>query len=88
MGRLLTIFVALVLVFLSGCEREAQQPAAPTVKVEVSQAGEKFDPPIDVSAIPDGAWYCDMGTAHYARSEEGDGVCPLCKMKLKKAGEK
>jgi len=23
-----------------------------------------------------------MGTVHYARGEKGDGVCPLCKMKL------
>ena len=36
--------------------------------------------------IPEGAWYCDMGKVHYARSEKGDGVCPLCKMQLTEKG--
>jgi hypothetical protein len=51
--------------------------------VEVSKEGTKFDPPIKAEQLPEGAWYCDMGTVHYARTEEGDGKCAVCGMKLK-----
>ena len=51
--------------------------------VEVPKAGKKFDPPVSKDKIPAGAWYCDMGTVHYARMDKGDGTCPLCHMKLK-----
>jgi hypothetical protein len=51
-------------------------------KVTLSAEGVSFKPPIKAEALPSGAYYCDMGTVHYARSEQGDGVCPVCKMKL------
>jgi len=51
-------------------------------KVALSAEGVSFKPPIQAEALPSGAYYCDMGTVHYARSEQGDGVCPVCKMKL------
>lgn len=54
----------------------------PLPKVEVSVEGGEFAPPVMAAQIPDGAWYCDMGTVHYARGEEGDGICPLCNMRL------
>lgn len=50
--------------------------------VEVSAEGTGFEPPVQVSQLPDGVWYCDMGTVHYARAEAGDGTCPKCAMKL------
>ncbi|MFW5965966.1 MAG: hypothetical protein ACOCV2_00545 [Persicimonas sp.] len=54
--------------------------------VEVSDDGEVFDPPVEKEQIPEGAWFCDMGTVHYAQMEEGDGTCPECNMKLKQKG--
>lgn len=51
--------------------------------VSVPAEGKKFEPPIQPSQIPEGAWYCDMGTVEYARAEKGDGRCPICKMRLK-----
>ncbi len=62
----------------------AEAAAAADDKVEVPKEGKKFEPPVKPEQIPGGAWYCDMGTVHYARGEEGDGKCPLCHMKLKK----
>ena len=57
-------------------------------QVEVPKEGKKFDPVVEAEQVPAGAWYCDMGTVHYARMEKGDGSCPECGMKLKqKAGE-
>lgn len=50
--------------------------------VEVAPEGTKFDPPVEVAQIPVGAWYCDMGTVHYARMDQGDGKCPICGMNL------
>ncbi|MEY3014233.1 MAG: hypothetical protein RIT45_2968 [Pseudomonadota bacterium] len=69
---------------------EAAKPAAPAAekapaapgKVEVSAEGTNFDPPVQKAQLPEGVWYCDMGTVHYARTTEGDGTCPRCKMKL------
>ena len=58
-------------------------PGEPLPKVEVSAEGAEFDPPVQAEQLPDDVWYCDMGTVHYARGEEGDGTCPLCNMKLK-----
>lgn len=59
-------------------------PAAPAdlPMVEVSAEGTTFDPPVQPAQIPDGAWYCDMGTVHYASMSQGDGRCPLCHMHL------
>ena len=45
--------------------------------------GSRFEPPIKPADLPQGVWYCDMGTVHYAQSEAGDQTCKLCKMKLK-----
>ncbi|MBA2661176.1 MAG: hypothetical protein H0U74_02690 [Bradymonadaceae bacterium] len=75
---------------------EAEPPAAAQQEAPKEQAGapaelamavltadgQTFDPALQVAQIPAGAWYCDMGTVHYARLEEGDGTCPACKMKL------
>jgi hypothetical protein len=60
---------------------EEAQPAEGTV--EVAADGTKFEPPIKAEQLPEGAWYCDMGTVHYARMEKGDGKCEVCGMKLK-----
>lgn len=49
----------------------------------IAATGSRFEPPIQIAAVPDKAWYCDMGTVHYAQSEAGDKTCKLCKMKLK-----
>lgn len=63
------------------------EPVANTV--EVAADGTKFDPPVQVSEIPDGAWMCEMDTVHYASLEPGNGECPVCGMTLKQksAGE-
>ncbi len=64
------------------------QPAKATADgtVEVAKSGTKFDPPVDKSKIPDGAWMCDMGSVHYASLDPGDGKCPTCGMKLVRKG--
>lgn len=49
--------------------------------------GKKLDPPAKLDQLPAGAYFCDMGTAHYAREVEGDGRCPLCSMKLVKKAD-
>lgn len=49
--------------------------------VEVAADGTKFDPPVKKDQIPAGAWFCDMGTVHYAQTDAGE-KCPLCGMKL------
>lgn len=73
-------------------EPAAESPADPaeaqseTGLVEVPAEGKKFDPPIKPERIPDGVWYCDMGTVEYARAEKGDGKCPVCGMFLKQKG--
>lgn len=51
--------------------------------VTLSAPGNKFDPPVRPSQIPANAWYCDMGTVHYASMDKGDGKCPICHMGLK-----
>lgn len=56
--------------------------------VAIPPKGKKFDPPVRAEQIPEGAWYCDMGSVHYARLEKGDGACPLCHMRLKRKGAK
>lgn len=71
-------------------EAPGAMPAAPAAekapeaagKVQVSAAGTNFDPPVQKAQIPDGAYYCDMGTVHFARMDKGDETCPRCKMKL------
>ncbi len=56
--------------------------------VEVPDEGVSFEPPIDPEQLPEGVWYCDMGTTHWAQPEKGDDECPNCGMRLtKKEGE-
>ena len=50
--------------------------------VEVTAEGNEFEPPVKKVQVPVDAWYCDMGTVHYARAEEGDGKCAKCGMAL------
>lgn len=64
----------------------APAEAAKAEMVEVTAEGTTFKPPVQVAQIPDGAWYCDMGTVEYARTEKGDGKCPVCGMMLKQKG--
>ena len=52
-------------------------------QVEVPAEGKKFDPPVRAEQLPTGAWYCDMGTVHWAQMNEGNHKCPFCKMDLK-----
>ena len=54
-----------------------EPPAASTLSAE----GKRFDPPVEKSEIPAGAWMCDMGTVHFAAGEKHD-KCPVCGMKL------
>ena len=68
---------------------EAEKAEAPAEKVEklekveVPAEGKKFDPPVELAQLPEGAWHCDMGTAHWAAMENtADGRCPECNMKL------
>ena len=62
-------------------EEPAAQPAE-TEKVEVAAAGTKFDPAVKPQQLPEGAWFCDMGTVHYAQMDNGE-KCPDCGMALK-----
>ena len=59
------------------------EAVVPASLVTVTEEGVRFDPPVAKAQIPKGAWYCDMGTVHYAQSGEGDATCPMCKMTLK-----
>ncbi len=53
-------------------------------KIELTAEGGKLDPPVKPERLPAGAWYCDMGTVHWAATEKPeDGKCPLCGMALK-----
>ncbi|TDP63646.1 hypothetical protein [Bradymonas sediminis] len=65
-------------------EAPAEKAPEKLAKVELTATGTKFDPPIKVEQLPAGAWYCDMGTVHWASLENPkDGRCPECNMKLK-----
>jgi len=87
----LTLALILATTLLSGCAKQiatatAKGPeAASEAKATVAATGTRFDPPIQVAKVPASAWYCDMGTVHYARMDKGDGICELCKMNLKQA---
>ncbi len=63
------------------------EPEPEPAPVEVSVDGSTFDPPVEASRIPSGAWICDMGTVHYAQTETGDGSCPVCGMRLTQRGD-
>jgi hypothetical protein len=74
------------LVTLNTSMASAEDPGGDAVAedstAEVDEDGTKFDPAIDKSKVPAGAWYCDMGDVHYAQMNEGDGECAVCGMKL------
>ena len=87
----LVIVTSLALWSCGAAEPPTPEPetAAPTTDVatevelpmvEVAAEGTEFDPPVEVSQLPDGVWYCDMGTVHYASLQPGE--CPLCGMDL------
>jgi len=78
---------------LPAAETTAADPQSPAEDtegqddlVELEAAGSRFDPAVQVEQIPDGAWYCDMGTVHYAAPSQGDGSCPICGMRLVQRG--
>lgn len=83
--------VGLLGITLTACDSSKSSAGAdtagPAATAKTSQAGEqagtKHDPPIAKADVPDGHWYCDMGTVHYSRAAKGDGKCPLCHMDLK-----
>jgi hypothetical protein len=93
MMKRLLLFGTVLLLLGVGCKKDqketpaagpsAKPAAAAGGKVEVPPEGKKFDPPVKKEQIPDGVWYCDMGTVEYARAQPGDGKCPLCGMRLK-----
>jgi YHS domain-containing protein len=56
--------------------------AEETGMVELVAAGTRFDPPVSKERVPNGSWICDMGTVHFAATEQGDGSCPICGMHL------
>lgn len=62
--------------------RPGSDDGAELSRVEVAAEGTQFEPPIDPERLPEGVWYCDMGTTHYARAEKGDGKCAVCGMFL------
>lgn len=62
---------------------KAPESGAAVAMVTVTAEGSTFDPPVKAEQIPAGAWYCDMGTVEFARTEQGDGKCPKCGMMLK-----
>lgn len=64
-------------------ESAGEDAAAASEQIEVTAEGGKIDPPVSKDKIPAGAYYCDMGTVHYARMDKGDGKCPECGMMLK-----
>ncbi len=86
----IVVFAVLALVACDSKKETAEQPApseeAVVVQagtlVEVPLEGMPFEPAIEKSQLPDGVYYCDMGTVHYARGEQGDNKCPLCNMML------
>ena len=69
----------------SAPKRAEAQPKS-GAPLTLSAEGQRFEPPVEPSALPEGAFYCDMGTVHYARAERGDGECPICHMSLKQKG--
>ncbi|WP_158542398.1 efflux RND transporter periplasmic adaptor subunit [Lujinxingia litoralis] len=61
-------------------DHEHHHDHEPTSPVEVVPEGTRFDPAIDPERLPEGAWFCDMGTTHYAQHASGE--CPVCGMSL------
>ena len=85
MKYLTTIVFLSIAVLLPACSSgdspTPDQEASNTV--EVASDGTRFDPPEAKENMPDGAWICDMGKAHFASMTKGDGQCPTCGMSLK-----
>ena len=77
---------AACLLVLGGCGKEGEKTSAGVAAapgaIDVPADGKKFDPAVKAEQLPAGAWYCNMGTAHWAQMKEGDKTCPVCKMKL------
>ena len=67
---------------MSAMHDEGIMPLSDGEIVEVPEEGTDFHPPIDPDQLPEGVWYCDMGTTHWAQPEKGDDECPLCGMRL------
>ncbi len=67
---------------MSAMHDEGLMPLSDDEIVEVPEEGVEFDPPIDPEQLPDGVWFCDMGTTHWAQPEQGDDECPVCGMRL------
>ena len=67
---------------MSAIHDEGAMPLSDDEIVDVGEEGTEFDPPIDPDQLPDGVWYCDMGTTHWAQHEKGDDECPICGMRL------
>ena len=61
---------------------ELEETVGRAPKVEVPEEGVQFSPPIDPGRLPEGVWYCEMGTTHWAQPEKGDDECPICGMRL------
>lgn len=76
--------IATLTLFVAGCGGTSSTPeATPEPAASASKLpadGQRYDPAIDPSEVPDGAWMCDMGTVHYAAPHAGE--CPVCGMKL------
>ncbi len=79
-----TLLLTAIFALFACTEDEKTEPTpSPVEEVSVTAEGTKFTPAVDKAALPENVWYCDMGTVHYARTEEGDRKCALCGMDLK-----
>ena len=67
---------------MSTIHDQGAMPLSSDEIAEVPEEGVEFDPPIDPEQLPEGVWYCDMGTTHWAQPEKGDDQCPICNMRL------
>ena len=73
----------LALAMAGGCKKDDESKGAGKAAAEmvvVTKEGTKLDPAVPKARIPDGAWMCDMGTVHFAKTEKG--TCDLCGMPL------
>ncbi|TNE87260.1 MAG: hypothetical protein EP330_18735 [Deltaproteobacteria bacterium] len=52
----------------------------PEPSTALPAAGQRYDPAVAPTEVPDGAWMCDMGTVHFASPHAGE--CPVCGMAL------
>lgn len=94
MKRLIALSMAFLMALtIIGCDKEqsasddAPAAAEETGPVEVAADGTVFDPPISPERLPDGVYYCDMGTTHYARADYDGERCPECNMMLTLKGD-